>query len=178
MPDDPVFLITGASTGIGAATARHAAAGRATASCSPPARPTSSRRSPPSSAATERAIAVACDVTEWERPAGASSRRALERFGRIDVVFANAGFGGARGFLEADDLEHWRAMVLTNVYGAALTDPRDDARAEGVAGPPAADRLGRRPARAAGSLYSATKWAVTGDGRGRRARSSTAPASA
>jgi hypothetical protein len=46
-----VFLITGASTGIGAATAR-AAVARGIASSSPPARRTSSTRSPPSSAAT------------------------------------------------------------------------------------------------------------------------------
>ena len=45
---------------------------------------------------------------------------ALEHFGRVDAAFANAGFGGARGFL-ADTPEHWREMVLTNVYGAALT---------------------------------------------------------
>ena len=45
---------------------------------------------------------------------------ALERFGRIDVAFANAGFGAARGFLK-ETVEHWRSMVLTNVYGTALT---------------------------------------------------------
>ena len=40
--------------------------------------------------------------------------------GRIDVAFANAGFGGARGFKTASP-EEWKSMVLTNVYGAALT---------------------------------------------------------
>ena len=54
----------------------------------------------------ERALAVACDVTEWD-----DSRRwcktALDAFGRIDVVFANAGFGAPRGFQESD-VEHWR----------------------------------------------------------------------
>ena len=45
---------------------------------------------------------------------------ALEQFGRIDAVFANAGFGAARGFLK-ESPEHWRSMVLTNVYGVALT---------------------------------------------------------
>ena len=45
---------------------------------------------------------------------------AIERFGRIDAVFANAGFGATRGFLE-ESVEHWRSMVLTNVYGVALT---------------------------------------------------------
>jgi NAD(P)-dependent dehydrogenase (short-subunit alcohol dehydrogenase family) len=58
-------------------------------------------------------------VAEWEdqqRMVGS----ALDAFGRIDVAFANAGFGGPRGFLK-DTPEHWREMVLTNVYGAALT---------------------------------------------------------
>ena len=67
---------------------------------------------------------------------GPGSRRSPTRrwsaFGRIDVAFANAGFGAKRGFL-AETPEHWRAMVLTNVYGAALTvramfDALSDAR--------------------------------------------------
>ncbi|HET7444808.1 MAG TPA: SDR family NAD(P)-dependent oxidoreductase [Solirubrobacterales bacterium] len=40
--------------------------------------------------------------------------------GRIDAVFANAGFGAKRGFLE-ESPEFWKSMLLTNVYGAALT---------------------------------------------------------
>ena len=67
----------------------------------------------------ERALAVRCDVTEWDQ-VEAMAAAALERFGRIDAVFANAGFGATRGFLE-ESVEHWRSMVLTNVYGAALT---------------------------------------------------------
>ena len=67
----------------------------------------------------ERALAVRCDVTEWDQ-VEAMAAAALERFGRIDAVFANAGFGATRGFLE-ESPEHWRSMVLTNVYGAALT---------------------------------------------------------
>ena len=45
---------------------------------------------------------------------------ALERFGRLDAYFANAGFGGARSFL-GDSVEHWKAMIDTNVYGVALS---------------------------------------------------------
>ena len=60
---------------------------------------------------------------------------ALERFGRIDAVFANAGFGATRGFLE-ESLEHWRSMVLTNVYGVGADDPRH---------PPPPARARRRP---------------------------------
>ena len=107
--------------------------GRLPRSCSPRARRTSSRRSRASSAATSARSPSRCDVTEWERRSRRSSQRALDAFGRIDVAFANAGFGGPRGF-RGDDPEHWRAMVLTNVYGAALHDPRDDAGAQRDAG--------------------------------------------
>ena len=83
-----------------------------------------------------------------------------EAFGRLDVAFANAGFGAARGFLE-ETPEHWRSLVLTNVYGAALTiRATRDALIEAkghllITGSVA----GRRAL--PGSLYSATKHAVT-----------------
>ena len=106
------------------------------------------------------------------------SRSALERFGRLDVVFANAGFGAKRGFLE-ETPEHWRDMVLTNVLGAAYTIratlpalTRVDRATSLLTGSVA----GRRAL--PGSLYSAHQ--VGGHRRWARrcARSSTAPASA
>ncbi|MGI8429097.1 MAG: SDR family oxidoreductase [Solirubrobacteraceae bacterium] len=162
---DPVFLITGASSGIGAATARQAATSGY--------RVVLAARSVDrlSELATElggdgRALAVSCDVTEWEQQQ-AMVGRALEHFGRLDVAFANAGFGAARGFLK-ESPEHWRAMVLTNVYGAALT-----IRATLPALKEARGHLlltgsvaGRRAL--SGSLYSATKWAVTAMGESAR----------
>src|SRR4051795_6840894 len=118
MAADPVFLIPGASPGIGAAPARHAAeAGY---------RLVLSARSEDKLAALaeelggdERALAVACDVTDWTHQQ-ALVKTALDAFGRIDVAFANAGFGGPRGF-DQGDVEAWKQMVVTNVYGAALT---------------------------------------------------------
>jgi NADP-dependent 3-hydroxy acid dehydrogenase YdfG len=44
----------------------------------------------------ERAIAVRTDVTRWEDNE-ALVAAATGRFGRLDVAFANAGFGAARG---------------------------------------------------------------------------------
>ncbi len=94
---------------------------------------------------------------------------AIEGFGRIDAVFANAGFGASRGFLE-ESVEHWRSMVLTNVYGVALTIratlPHLLERGDGhflVTSSVA----GRRAL--PGSLYSATKWAATAIGEALRA---------
>ena len=109
---------------------------------------------------------VRCDVTEW-----ATSRRwsaaALDAFGRIDVVFANAGFGAKRGFLESTPGALARDGPDQRLRRRAHR-PRDAAAARGVRGPPAADGLGRRPARAAGSLYSSTKWAITAMGEAAR----------
>jgi NADP-dependent 3-hydroxy acid dehydrogenase YdfG len=165
MSDDPVFLITGASTGIGAATAR--AAAREGYRLVLAARSEEKLTSLADELGGDsRALAVRCDVTEWSDQE-ALVARALEAFGRVDVAFANAGFGGPRGFGEGD-VEQWKAMVLTNVYGAALTirATRDALiEREGhllITGSAA----GRRPL--SGSLYSATKWAITGMGEGAR----------
>ncbi len=161
MSDKPVLLITGASSGIGAATARAAVGTHRLV--------LAARRLEPLQelveelGGAERAIAVRCDVTEWEQ-VEAMAAAALDAFGRIDVVFANAGFGATRGFLE-ESPEHWRSMILTNVYGLALTIratlPHLLERGDGhflvtssVAGRQALP----------GSLYSATKWAATAIG--------------
>jgi NADP-dependent 3-hydroxy acid dehydrogenase YdfG len=161
---DPVFLITGASSGIGAATARHAARDGYRVVLA--ARSETRIASLAKELGEGRALPVRCDVTEWEDQQRMAAA-ALEAFGRLDVVFANAGFGAPRGFLEST-VEHWRAMVLTNVHGAALT-----IRATLPAVREAQGHIlltgsvaGRRALR--GSLYSATKWAVTAMGEGLR----------
>ncbi len=166
MSEQPVLLITGASSGIGAATARAAAGDY---------RLVLGARSEEKLTALatelggdERAVAVRCDVTEFadnERICAA----AIEAFGQLDAVFANAGFGASRGFLESDP-EHWRSMVLTNVLGVAhtirATLPRLLEQGHGhylITGSVA----GRRAL--PGSLYSASKWAVTAIGEALRA---------
>jgi len=164
--EDPVLLITGANSGIGAATARAAASKYRLV--------LAARREEPLAdlaeelGGAERALAVRCDVTEWEQ-VEAMTAAALDHFGRIDAVFANAGFGATRGFLE-ESVEHWRSMVLTNVYGVALTIratlPHLLERGDGhflVTSSVA----GRRAL--PGSLYSATKWAATAIGEALRA---------
>lgn len=162
---DRVLVITGASSGIGEATARLAAADgfRLVLAAR---RLERLKGLAAELGGEERARAVRCDVTEWD-DVRALADAALDAFGSIDVVFANAGFGATRGF-EASTPEHWRAMVLTNVYGAALT-----LRATFPALKASRGHLlltgsvaGRRVL--SGSLYSATKWAVTAMGEAAR----------
>ncbi len=166
MADSPVLLITGASTGIGAKTAHQAAeAGY---------RLVLAARSEDKLEALaaelggpDKAIAVRCDVSEWEDNENLVNA-ATEAFGGFDAVFANAGFGASRGFLE-ESPEQWRSMVLTNVLGVAYTiratlphllekETGHFVITSSVAGRRALP----------GSLYSATKWSVTAMGEALR----------
>ncbi|HYQ77670.1 MAG TPA: SDR family oxidoreductase [Solirubrobacterales bacterium] len=162
---DPVLLITGASSGIGAATARAAAGTHRLVLAAR--REEKLEKLAEQLGGAERAVAVRCDVSEWDE-VQALAATALDRFGRIDAVFANAGFGASRGFLE-ESPEHWRSMVLTNVYGVALTIratlPHLLERGDGhflVTSSIAGRRV------LPGSLYSATKWAATAIGEALR----------
>jgi NADP-dependent 3-hydroxy acid dehydrogenase YdfG len=96
-------------------------------------------------------------------------RTAIDRFGGLDVFFANAGFGAKRGFLE-EAVEHWKAMIDTNVLGAALSirAALSQFRAQGKGHMLLTSSVaGRRTM--PGSLYSATKHAVTAMGESLRA---------
>jgi NADP-dependent 3-hydroxy acid dehydrogenase YdfG len=164
-PTNGVFLITGASTGIGAATARRASGEgwRVVLAAR------SQERLDALAAelgGSERALAVRCDVTDWEDQQRMVDA-ALSAFGQIDVAFANAGFGGPRGFLK-DTPEHWREMVLTNIYGAALTlrvtiPALTSSRGHLLL---TSSVAGRRVL--PGSMYSCTKHAVTAMGEAAR----------
>ncbi len=152
-----VLLVTGASSGIGAAGARAAAAAGW--------RVVLAARSLDRLEALaaelggpDRAVAVECDVTEWADQQAAVVT-AQEHFGGVDAAWANAGFGAERSFL-GDTVEHWRSMVLTNVYGAALTFRASipalrESRGHLLITGSVAGRRG-----IPGSLYSATKHAA------------------
>jgi len=105
-----VFLITGASSGIGEATARHAAAAGYKVVLA-----ARSAEKLEALAGELGGLAITCDVTEWADQE-AMVERTLADCGRLDVAFANAGFGAGRSF-KGSTPEHWRSMVLTNVLG-------------------------------------------------------------
>jgi NADP-dependent 3-hydroxy acid dehydrogenase YdfG len=160
-------VITGASTGIGAATARRAVEfGQRVVLA---ARSEDKLRALADElGGPEKAFPVRCDVTSWDDQQ-ALVQIALARFGRMDAYFANAGFGAARGFLE-ESVEHWKSMIDTNVLGSALSIRaslghfREQDRGHLIL---TSSIAGRRVL--PGSLYSATKHAVTAMGEALRA---------
>ena len=158
--DNKVFLITGASTGIGAATARRAI--EAGFNVVLAARSTDKLERLRDELGHARALAVTCDVAEWKSQKG-MVEKTITHFGRIDVVFANAGFSKGSTFYGGEDKpEEWQQLVMVNVYGAAatarLTLP-ELVKNKGhllITG----SVVGR--VTSIRNLYSATKWAVTG----------------
>ncbi|MCU7820322.1 SDR family oxidoreductase [Kitasatospora sp. DSM 101779] len=153
----PVTLITGGSTGIGAATARAllkeghrvAVTGRDADKLAAFAA---------TAGAGERLLTITGDTSD-EHDVAAAVRRVVDTWGRLDNVIANAGFS-LPGNLESHAPEDMRGMVLTNVLGPALlvreTLPqlRETKGRIVLMGSVAGVR------HTPGNLYSVTKWAV------------------
>lgn len=113
-----VVLITGASSGIGEAMAReYARRGWKTVLLA--------RRVERLAALAQalggdaHSLAAACDVTH-DGDCEAAVARAVEAFGGLDVVIANAGFG-VDGTLEQLTIDDVRRQFETNVYGVMRT---------------------------------------------------------
>ena len=115
----PVAIVTGAGSGIGRAVSLAflqegysvALAGRRAQAL----------RAAIAEAGTDgdRAIAVTTDVRQ---PASVRElfQWTVERFGRLDVLFNNAGVGAPPRPLEDLSQEHWQAVIETNLTGAFL----------------------------------------------------------
>lgn len=166
MASQPVLLITGASSGIGAATAR--AASEQGYRLVLAARSEDRLRGLQQELGGDtQVLTVQCDVQSGEDQQH-MVEQALERFGRIDAVFANAGRGGEPGGFSKADPEVWKDMILTNIYGVGLTVQHclpalRESRGHLLLTGSAAGRV-----TIPGSMYSATKWAVSAIGYGVR----------
>lgn len=164
--DSPVLVITGASSGIGAATAR--AAAKAGYRLVLAARSGDRlRKLQQELGGEEKVLTVTCDVQQVADQT-AMVDEAVKAYGRIDAVFANAGRGGEPGGFSAADPEIWRDMILTNILGVGITlqvcmPELRKSRGHVLITGSAAGR-----ATIPGSMYSATKWAVSAIGYGLR----------
>jgi NAD(P)-dependent dehydrogenase (short-subunit alcohol dehydrogenase family) len=120
---DRIAIVTGAGSGIGAATAaalvadgwRVVYAGRRLEAL----QAAIAAAGDPWDDIAERTLAVPSDVTQ---PASVAALfdATVARFGRVDLLFNNAGIFPRGASLEELPLEQWRAAVDTNLTGAFL----------------------------------------------------------
>jgi NADP-dependent 3-hydroxy acid dehydrogenase YdfG len=164
-----VVVITGASSGIGHATARRAAAEGAVIVASARRADRLDELVTAIANSGGTALAMAADVTS-ESDMDALVAATVERFGRIDVMVCNAGIG-YHGPLDETSTQHMRRVVDVNVLGtlyaarAALIAMRRQNRGHIIAVSSIAGRRGV----GGSSLYSATKAAQIGLIEGLRA---------
>ncbi|MFE3688195.1 SDR family oxidoreductase [Streptomyces sp. NPDC059095] len=155
---EPVTLITGGSTGIGAATALQLlkAGHRVTITARDADRLAEFRAR--AGADDSQLMTLPGDTSDAEH-VQAAVRLTVQSWGRLDNVIANAGFS-LPGTLADHHPEAMRAMILTNVLGPALVTQ--------AALPHLKDSQGRLVLvgsvagvkNSPGNLYSVTKWAV------------------
>jgi len=166
---DKVAIVTGASSGIGEAVARLLLQRGARVVLF-------ARRTDKLQELAQKAVAegytepllVAGDVRNPEEVEGAV-QKALERWGRLDIVIANAGFG-YRAPLVDGDIQRWKEMLDTNVYGLLLTLKYGVAPLlkQGHGHVIVTSSIAGRSVNPGGSAYSASKYAVNAIAEGLR----------
>ncbi|MFZ3580832.1 SDR family oxidoreductase [Loktanella sp. DJP18] len=155
---DKTLFITGASSGIGEATARKAVASGWNVGLF-------ARSQDKLDAIVgdlgDKALALPGDATSFDDQVRALKTLA-DTFGSVNAAFANAGRGTSQGGAEGGDVDDWQGMIDLNVMGllktakAALPHLKPNQGHMVLTGSAA----GRR--HIAGSVYGATKWFVHG----------------
>ncbi|HVP15126.1 MAG TPA: SDR family oxidoreductase [Terriglobales bacterium] len=159
---DQVALITGASHGLGLSIARALAAEGAAVACVARAGRALDDAVASLRAAGSRALALPADVTK-EPDVEQAVKRAVEEWGRLDIVVLNAGTWRGAPLHETSE-EMWDQLIDLNLKGAFLTlkhaIPRLVSRKRGtVIG---IDSLGGRVGQAGSAAYAASKWGLRG----------------
>lgn len=157
-----VMLITGASSGIGKATAVKAASEGFKLILT--ARRKTALQELVSTLGEDKAIALPADVTDFDALKQVVEQ-GVDHWGQLDVVFANAGMGASTPGMEKGDHKEWDAMIDLNakalLYTAKLTLPfLKNTQGHFVLTASAAGRISLP-----GSVYGATKWFAYGVGQ-------------
>lgn len=122
MSSKPIALITGASSGIGKAVAlKLSESGYALALCAR--RIDALEQVKQASAHADDVLCIATDVGD-EADVGKAVDETVDRFGRIDVLFNNAGISADGKPIEETDIAHFDQVVAINLRGAFLMAQR------------------------------------------------------
>jgi len=114
-----IAVVTGAGTGIGKAVAqiflkngyRVTLTGRRSELLDQAAREVG--------ASDENALCLAADIRR-DADVDRVFDETIQRFGRVDLLFNNAGVGAPAVDIDELDVEHWRAVMETNIHGAVM----------------------------------------------------------
>ncbi|PVA10256.1 short-chain dehydrogenase [Pelagivirga sediminicola] len=155
---DKVLFITGASSGIGAETARRAAKeGWRVALFAR----SEDKLGALAAEIGDAALSVPGDVTDLASLKSAISRT-VQEFGQIDAVYANAGTGLDTPGVENGDPEEWRGMIDLNVIGVLYTMKAAYAELKKAKGHLVLTGSVAGKVHISGSIYGASKWFVQG----------------
>lgn len=159
MPRKTLF-ITGASSGIGAATARMAVehgwnVGLFARS--------EDKLAELSQEFGDQALALPGDATQFDEQSNALSKLA-DHFGSVDAAFANAGMGLDAAGTDDGDPDEWEAMVRLNILGLLWTTKAAMPHLKSATGHLVLTGSAAGRAHIKGSVYGATKWFVHGYG--------------
>ena len=162
MNNQKIVLITGASSGIGAATVDKVLEAGHKAVIT--ARSTDKLNEIAKRWGEDKVLAVSADVAvlaEVEHVV----KKALEKFGRLDVVFANAGTGVNTAGIEKGDPDDWKTMLDVNIYGLlhtakACLPALKKTQGHFIITSSIAGKICLK-----GSVYGASKWFVYGFGQ-------------
>jgi len=162
MAKEKIVLITGASSGIGEATAKTLVNNGHKVILT--ARREDKLTELVKSLGSNNALGVAADATDFTALESVVTK-GIEKFGRLDVAFANAGMGVSTAGTEKGDPDEWSAMIDINIkallWTAKLTLPHlRQNKGHFILTSSAA---GRKPI--GGSIYGATKWFAYGFGQ-------------
>ncbi|MEH6482401.1 MULTISPECIES: SDR family oxidoreductase [Pseudoalteromonas] len=162
MAKEKIVLITGASSGIGEATAKTLVNNGHKVILT--ARSEDKLTKLVESLGSNNALSVAADATDFTALENVVTK-GIEKFGRLDVAFANAGMGVSTAGTEKGDPDEWSTMIDINIkallWTAKLTLPHlRQNKGHFILTSSAA---GRKPI--GGSIYGATKWFAYGFGQ-------------
>lgn len=152
------LFITGASTGIGAATARAAVSAGWNVGLF--ARSEEELKNLKDEMG-DSAMALPGDATDFDAQKAALQSLA-DKFGKVDAAYANAGKGISAAGTEAGDPAEWRELVDLNIMGLLYTAKAALPHLKKTKGHMilTGSAAGRRHIR--GSVYGASKWFVHG----------------
>jgi NADP-dependent 3-hydroxy acid dehydrogenase YdfG len=162
MAKEKIVLITGASSGIGKATAKTLVNNDHKVILT--ARSEDKLNKLVDELGHENAFSVSADATAFNELENVVSK-GVEKFGRLDVAFANAGMGVSTAGTEKGDPDEWSTMIDINIKAllwtakATLPHLRQN-KGHFILTSSAA---GRKPIK--GSIYGATKWFAYGFGQ-------------